>query len=131
MTAAIDKTLTFAEAAQALRMSERWLRGWLASNPVDVKGVPFYIPMGRRKEFERADIERIRIRIREIEECRLNCTAANQAGSGITAEQLGRLAADGVFADRPTPKTKKLRRARLPSSKKDTGTVISMVQQQS
>ena len=58
-------TLTFAEAAKELRMSERWLRGWLASNPVDAKGVPFYIPMGRRKEFEPADIERIRAQILE------------------------------------------------------------------
>ena len=97
-------TLTFAEAARKLRMSERWLRGWLADNPVDAKGMPFYIPMGRKKEFEPADIDRIRAQIRENEKCRLASTAA--APSGITAEQLGRLAEGKSLGARATPRTR-------------------------
>ena len=84
--------MTLDEAAKELKMSERWLRGWLADNPVDAKGVPFYIPMGRRKEFEPSDLERIRAHIRELEQCRLRSTVGPAATSGITAEQLGRLA---------------------------------------
>jgi hypothetical protein len=122
-------TLTFAEAAKELRMSERWLRDWLARNPVDAKGVPLYIPMGRKKEFEPADIDRIRARIRENEQCRLSSTG--KAPSGITAAQLGRLAAGKDFVGRAIPRTKTSPRARLPKSKSGTGTVISMVREPS
>ena len=118
-------TMTFAEAAAELRMSERWLRDWLSHNPMDAKGNPFYIRKGRRKEFEPADIERIHAQLRENEKCRLNSTDA--APSGITAGQLGRLAAGKGCVVRPTPKTKTLQRARSPKSKSDTGTVISKV----
>jgi hypothetical protein len=120
--------MTLDEAAKELRMSERWLRGWLSDNPVDANGVPFYIPMGRRKEFEPSDIERIRTRIRELEQCRLNFTAAKEAPSGITAEQLGRLAQGKDFVARRGPPTKAQPRAKLPTSKAGTGKVITMDQ---
>ena len=125
----MSRPFTFSEAAEQLRMSERWLRDWLTANPVDAKGVPFYIPMGRRKEFEPTDIERIRARIRELEQCRLSSTAAGQ--SGITAEQLGRLATGKGCVVRPAPRTKTPQRARLPGSKSATGTVISLAPAQS
>ena len=121
-----EKPLTLAQAARELRMSERWLRGWLADNPVDAKGLPFYIPMGRRKEFEPSDIDRIRARIRELEQCRLNSTGGSQEESGITAAQLGRLAQGKDFVDRRGPKTKPRQRAKLPGSRNDTGKVIIM-----
>ena len=54
--------LTINEAAAELRVSRRWLEYWLVENPVDPAGVPFYVPMGRRKKFAREDIERIRPR---------------------------------------------------------------------
>ncbi len=114
------------EAAKELRMSERWLRGWLADNPVDAKGVPFYIPMGRRKEFEPSDIERIRARIRELEQCRLRSTVAQEAVSGITVEQLARLAQRKDFVDRRGPRIKPQRRVKLPSSKNDSGKVVTL-----
>jgi hypothetical protein len=116
--------LTLDQAAKELRMSERWLRGWLADNPADARGVPFYIPMGRRKEFEPTDIERIRTRIRELEQCRLSSSVA--VPSGITGEQLGRLAAGKGCVVRPILKTKTSRRVRLPASRSDIGTVITM-----
>jgi hypothetical protein len=121
--------LTFTQAAQELGMSERWLRDWLASNPVDAKGVPFYIPMGRRKEFEPADIDRIRAQIRENEKCRLSSTA--KAPSGITAEQLGRLAAGKGSVARATPRIATSRRAKLPTSSSGTGKVLSMAREPS
>ncbi|WP_441235613.1 hypothetical protein [Bradyrhizobium sp. 930_D9_N1_4] len=120
----MTKPFTLIEAAGQLGMSERWLRAWLADNPVDAKGVPFYIPMGRRKEFEPSDIERIRTRIRELEQCRLNYTVA--VPSGITAEQLARMAVGKGSVVRPTPKTKSAPRARLPRSSADTGKVIDL-----
>lgn len=123
--------MTLDEAAKELRMSERWLRGWLADNPVDAKGVPFYIPMGRRKEFEPSDLERIRARIRELEQCRLRSTVAPAATSGITAEQLGRLAQGKDFVVRRAPPTKAQPRAKLPSSKNATGKVITLDQARS
>uniref|UniRef100_UPI0026490BD6 hypothetical protein n=1 Tax=Enterococcus entomosocium TaxID=3034352 RepID=UPI0026490BD6 len=59
--------MTLAEAAKELRMSERWFRDWLARNPVDRTGVPFYLAMGRCKRFEAADVDRIKAAIREGE----------------------------------------------------------------
>lgn len=107
-------------------MSERWLRGWLADNPVDAKGVPFYIPMGRRKEFESADIERIRTHIRELEQCRLSSTVARGATSGITPAQLGRLAQGKDFVVRRGPPTKQRHPVKLQGSRNDTGQVITL-----
>lgn len=54
--AADDHALTIGEAAEVLRVSRRWLEYWLAAHPVDAVGSPFYVPMGRRKTFERNDI---------------------------------------------------------------------------
>lgn len=118
--------LTIHDVAKELGMSERWLRGWLAANPMDAKGVPFYTPMGRRKEFIPSDVDRIRSRIRELEQCRLRSTAGQEAPSGITAEQLGRLAQGRDFVDRRGPRTKPQPRAKLPGSKTASGKVITM-----
>lgn len=127
----MSSPFTFSEAAKQLRMSERWLRDWLAANPVDAKGVPFYIPMGRRKEFEAADIDRIRARIRENEQCRLSSTGGSREESGITAAQLGRLAQGRDFVARRGPKTKPPRRLKLPTSSNDTGKVVTLAREQS
>jgi hypothetical protein len=67
-----EDAYTLAEAAAKLRMSKRWLEQWLAKHPVDAAGNPFYVPMGRKKTFEPADIARIRESIRGEERCRLN-----------------------------------------------------------
>ena len=50
--------LTMVEAAAELRKTTRWFKEWLAENPVDEAGVPFYVPMGRTKIFEASDIAR-------------------------------------------------------------------------
>jgi len=50
---------TMNEAAAELRKSRRWLQDWLASNPVDAMGRPYYSTLGRSKMFRPADIERI------------------------------------------------------------------------
>ncbi|MET4034432.1 DNA-binding transcriptional MerR regulator [Bradyrhizobium sp. JR7.2] len=63
--------LTLKETAEQLGVSKRWLQYWLAENPVDAAGVPFYIPFGNRKKFEPRDIERMRNHMREIEAARL------------------------------------------------------------
>lgn len=120
------RPFTLSETAEQLRMSERWLRDWLAANPMDAKGVPFYIPMGRRKEFEPADVERIRTRIRELEQCRLSSTVARVATSGITPAQLGRLAQGKDFVARRGPPTKQRQPVKLPGSRTDTGQVITL-----
>jgi integrase len=93
-----NAALTLDEAAQALRVSRRWLEYWLAAHPVDAAGSPFYVPMGRRKTFEQNDIARIRACIREEERCRLSSIGVR--GSGIIGAQLGRLAADSAIAAR-------------------------------
>jgi DNA-binding transcriptional MerR regulator len=63
--------LTIKEAAAELRVSQQWLNYWLAANPVDVAGVPFYVPMGNRKRFEPRDLDRIRDHLRALEATRL------------------------------------------------------------
>ena len=63
--------LTIKEAAAELLMSQQWLAYWLAEHPVDAAGVPFYVPMGRRKRFEAQDIDRIRAHLRDLEAARL------------------------------------------------------------
>ena len=47
----MTKPLTVEEAAEELRTTPRWIKEWLAKNPVDENGVPFYIPMGRAKQY--------------------------------------------------------------------------------
>ena len=88
----MTRSFTFTEAADELRVSERWLRYWLAEHPVDAAGVPFYIPMGRRKTFEPSDIDRIRSFIRDLERVRLGPRATAAAG---TARLIGQLAQFG------------------------------------
>jgi hypothetical protein len=63
--------LTINEAAAELRVSRRWLEYWLAANPVDAAGVPFYVPMGRSKKFASTDIERMLAHMRDMEAARL------------------------------------------------------------
>jgi hypothetical protein len=125
----MSRALTLDEAAADLRVSRRWLEYWLADHPVDAAGTPFYVPMGRRKTFELTDIARIRACIREEEKCRLHSIGVR--GSGITAAQLGRLAADSVCEALAKPRARTSPRARLPRSRSDTGMVISMARDQS
>jgi hypothetical protein len=122
-------SLTIEEAAAELRKTPRWLKEWLAQNPVDEAGVPFYVPMGRTKIFEVSDISRIKGHIRRSEQCRLSSIGVK--GSGIIEEQLGRLAADVCLEAHARPKAKTLQRARLPRSKIATGKVISMARMRS
>ncbi len=56
----MTRALTLPEAAAELRKTPRWLKDWLAKNPVDETGLPFYVPMGRTLTFDPADIKRIR-----------------------------------------------------------------------
>jgi hypothetical protein len=49
----------FKEVAAQLRMSERWLWGWLHDHPCDELGRPFHRLAGRIKLFSAADVERI------------------------------------------------------------------------
>src|SRR6266700_1659666 len=127
----MSRTLTLIEAAEDLRVSRRWLEYWLADHPVDGTGIPFYVPMGRRKTFEQTDIARIRACIREEERCRLNSIGVKAAPSTVTAELLARLAVASSCQAPAKPQTKTLRRTRLPSSRPNTGRVISMAQEQS
>src|SRR5262249_6401063 len=60
------------EAAQRVPCSRRWLQQFLANNPADKAGVPFYYPIGNRKMFTDADINRIRNFNREIVRCQLD-----------------------------------------------------------
>lgn len=115
---------TLAQAATEIGVSKRWLQYWLADNPVDRAGLPFYIPVGQYKRFEQADCDRIKKAIREAEGCRLKSIGV--VNSGITVELLGLLAADAAFVAHSTPKTKTSPRVRLPRSRNDTGTVTSM-----
>lgn len=47
------------EAAAELHHSKRWLQDWLAKNPVDRFGRPFFSQVGRTRLFEDSDISRI------------------------------------------------------------------------
>lgn len=125
----MTRGLTLPEAAAELRKTPRWLKEWLGKHPVDAAGIPFYVPLGRTKTFEAADIARIRAAIRETERCRLKSIGV--VGSGIVEAQLAQMAVESVLGSRSTPKTKIRQRARLPRSKKGTGTVISMAHRQS
>lgn len=123
------KLITLVQAAAEIGVSKRWLQYWLAENPVDSAGLPFYVPIGRNKRFDVADVGRIKAAIREGERCRLSSIGVK--GSTIAAEQLARLVSDVVITSRFTPRTKTPRRARLPKSSPDTGKVISMDPRQS
>lgn len=123
------KAFTTDEVAAELRKTTRWLKQWLSENPVDEAGVPFYIPMGRTKTFELADIARIRAHIRRGEQCRLKSIGVE--ASGIVEARLAHLAVENSFDALYAPKTRTSQRARLPRSKRAIGTVISMVPRQS
>ena len=125
----MNKLIALAEAAAEIGVSKRWLQYWLAANPVDSRGIPFYVPIGRNKRFDVADLGRIKAAIREGEQCRLNSTGVT--GSTIIAEQLARMASAAVFGAPAKPRTKTSQRVRLRNSKPATGKVISMDQQRS
>lgn len=125
----MSKAFTLDETAEELRKTARWLKEWLGKNPIDDLGVPFYVPMGRTKIFEISDIARIRAHIRKGEQCRLKSIGV--VPSGIVEEQLAHLAVESVLGNRFTRKTGTRQRARLPRSKRNTGTVISMDPRQS
>src|SRR6266702_2658066 len=140
MTLPAEKTLerekessafTIDQAAAELLVSRRWLEYWLADHPVDATGNPFYVPMGRRKTFEQNDIARIRACIREEERCRLSSIGVKAAKPTVTAELLARLAVASSSPAPAKPRTKILRRGRLPRSRPSTGKVISMAQERS
>jgi hypothetical protein len=75
----MTRVFTLAEAAAELRKSKRWLQEWLSKHPVDETGTPFYVPMGRSKTFEEADISRIRAFMREEERRRLSSIGVARA----------------------------------------------------
>jgi DNA-binding transcriptional MerR regulator len=81
--------LTIKEAAAELRVSKQWLQYWLAANPVDAAGVPFYVPMGNRKRFEPKDIDRIRAYMRDMESARLGLSGKSKARLVGLLSQLG------------------------------------------
>jgi hypothetical protein len=56
-------SLLLKEVAAELRKSERWLRDWLARNPQDAGGRPYWMQMGRTKTFLREDVGRIALAI--------------------------------------------------------------------
>jgi hypothetical protein len=111
--------LTINEASDELRVSRRWLEYWLAANPVDAAGVPFYVRMGRSKKFTATDIERMLAHMRDLERVRLGPRVTAAAG---TANLIGRLAQLGSYNDlvklREKTKPKQpQRRMRLPRFK--------------
>jgi hypothetical protein len=63
--------LKIKEVATQLGISAQTLKYWLVANPVDVDGVPLYIPIGRRWKFEERDIARILDHMRVLESTRL------------------------------------------------------------
>jgi DNA-binding transcriptional MerR regulator len=81
--------LTIKEAAAELRVSKQWLQYWLAANPVDAAGVPFYVPMGNRKRFEPRDLDRIRAYMRDLEAARLGPGVKGKARLVGLMSQLG------------------------------------------
>jgi hypothetical protein len=63
---------TMEQAAKLIPCSRRWLQGFLAKDPADAGGNPFYYLIGNRKMFTAADIERIRQSTRETARCQLS-----------------------------------------------------------
>lgn len=59
------------EAAEKLRVSRRWLQGFISKHPFDPAGKPYYVPLGNRKKFTENDLERILAASREEERLRL------------------------------------------------------------
>lgn len=127
----MSRALTLDEAAAELGCKRRWLEYWLKDHPIDATGNPFYVPVAGRKTFEDTDIARIRASIREEERCRLQFSGVARPGHSIIAEQLAQLATGRTFTAPAAPRTKTLRRVRLPRLKQNTGEVISMVRERS
>jgi hypothetical protein len=63
---------TMEQATKLIPCSRRWLQGFLATDPTDSGGTPFYYTIGNRKMFTDADIDRIRNFNREIVRCQLS-----------------------------------------------------------
>ena len=125
-TLLISRLLTLKEVAAELRVSQQWLKYWLVANPVDVVGVPFYVPMGSRKKFEPRDLDRIRaLYMRDLEAARLGPSIQSKARLVGLMSQLGG-GYDELVKMREADKRKKeaektkkppLRRLRLPRLK--------------
>src|SRR3990167_2728931 len=75
---------TMDEAAGRVPCSRRWLQKFLADNPADTGGNPFYFPKGNRKMFTDADIERIRQFTREAVRCQLSSSRHARASRRTT-----------------------------------------------
>jgi hypothetical protein len=133
--------LTLNEAAAELRVSRRWLEIWLAGNAVDTAGVPFYVPMGRRKKFAASDIDRMLAHMRALEAARLGPSVKGKARlvgllsqgggneaprkqapltgyPGVSAELLGELAVASVMGTTVRRTKPPQRRVRWPRAKK-------------
>jgi hypothetical protein len=119
--------LTIKEAAAELRVSKQWLQYWLAANPVDAAGVPFYVPIGIRKRFEPQDLDRIRSYLRDLEAARLGPSIKSKARLVGLMSQLGGVSYEDRLRMRDEEKRKKeaekakrppQRRIRLPRFKK-------------
>ncbi|WP_213737079.1 hypothetical protein [Bradyrhizobium sp. dw_411] len=114
--------LTINEAANELRVSRRWLEYWLAENPVDAAGVPFYLRMGRSKKFAATDIERMLAHMRELEAARLGPGVKGRARLVGLMSQIGGVTYEDRLLRRQEEKRKKdaekaarpKRRVRLP-----------------
>lgn len=57
---------SIAEAAAQLGCSVRRLKTWMREHPVDAKGEPFCVSIGRAKSFDQRDIERLRMCLKGI-----------------------------------------------------------------
>jgi DNA-binding transcriptional MerR regulator len=120
--------LTIKEAAAELRVSKQWLQYWLAANPVDVAGVPFYVPMGNRKRFEPRDLDRISAHMRNLEAARLGPSVKSkvrliglmsQLGGGVTYDDRLRMREEELRKKEAEKAKRPLqRRGRLPRWKK-------------
>src|SRR6266403_2009172 len=81
--------LTLSEAADALHKSKRWLQDWLAKNPTDATGRPFFSQLGRSRVFREADIHRILDATMKAPPCRSNVSrpAPVKRRTGQSAER--------------------------------------------
>jgi hypothetical protein len=99
--------LTINETAGELRVSRRWLEYWLAANPVDAVGVPFYVPMGRSKKLAASDIERMLAYMRELEAARLGPGVKGKARLVGLMSQVGGVTYEDRLRRREEEKRKK------------------------
>jgi hypothetical protein len=121
--------LTINETAAELRVSRRWLEYWLAANPVDTAGVPFYVPLGRSKKFASTDIERMLAYMRDLEAARLGPNVKGKARLVGLMSQIGGVTYEDRLRRREEEKRKKdaekamrpKRRVRFPRRPKEEG----------